>query len=68
MAQLFQAFSQAEAATHVQFGGTGLGLAISKRFCQMLGGDIHVESEVGQGSTFTVTLPSAAPEPAEARP
>jgi signal transduction histidine kinase len=64
MAQLFHAFSQAEAATHVRFGGTGLGLAISKRFCQMLGGDIGVESEVGKGSTFTVTLPAEAPEPA----
>src|SRR5208337_1493126 len=49
MGKLFQEFSQASSATASKYGGTGLGLAISRRFCQMMGGDITVESEPGRG-------------------
>jgi signal transduction histidine kinase len=57
MGKLFQEFSQASSTTASKYGGTGLGLAISRRFCQMMGGDITVESEPGRGSTFTIRVP-----------
>jgi len=67
---VFEAFEQADASVSKNYGGTGLGLAISRRFCEMLGGEVTVTSELGQGSEFLVRLPARAPEiqPAETEP
>ncbi len=54
---VFESFTQADSTTTRQYGGTGLGLSISKKLAQLMGGDLAVESEVGKGSVFSVTLP-----------
>ena len=60
---IFEAFQQADSSTSRKYGGTGLGLTISRSICQMLGYDMDVSSEVGEGSTFSILL---GPDRAEA--
>ena len=66
MARLFEAFHQGDSTTSRRFGGTGLGLVITRRFCEMLGGGVSVRSRLGEGSTFTMEVPTEFPESARA--
>ena len=65
--KLFRPFVQADASVARKYGGTGLGLALVWRFCQMMGGDVSVNSREGAGARFTVLLPATvAPAPEQA--
>jgi signal transduction histidine kinase len=63
---IFDEFRQADMSSTRKYGGTGLGLAIVKKFILLMGGEIVVESEIGQGSKFTITLPMELKPPVEA--
>lgn len=58
MSKIFNEFEQANVKITHDYGGTGLGLSISRYFCHLMGGDIRVESELGQGSAFSIYLPA----------
>ena len=66
LSRLFQRFAQADESTTRQFGGTGLGLALTRAFCRLMGGDVSVDSRPGEGTTFTIELPTVMPEAAAA--
>jgi len=54
---IFETFRQVDSSSTRKYGGSGLGLAIVRQLCNTMNGTVQVRSEVGQGSTFTVTLP-----------
>src|SRR5581483_2478929 len=60
LTELFLPFTQLSSSSRHKDGGTGLGLAITKRFCELMGGEIAVQSETGKGSEFSITLPRRA--------
>lgn len=62
LVNVFEEFTQAESSTSKDYGGTGLGLPISKKMAEMMGGRIDAKSEVGKGTTFSITIPVVVTE------
>ena len=67
LGKLFQNFSQAETWTSSKYGGTGLGLSLTQKLCRLMGGEVTVESELGQGSRFTIRLPASLADTVQRR-
>jgi signal transduction histidine kinase/ActR/RegA family two-component response regulator len=67
LGKLFQNFSQAEVWTSTKYGGTGLGLSLTQKLCRLMGGEVTVESELGQGSCFTIRLPASLAQTVQRR-
>ena len=65
---IFETFRQVDSSSTRKYGGSGLGLAIVRQLCNTMNGTVQVRSEVGQGSTFTVTLPMHAYTPLTGSP
>ena len=66
--KIFESFRQADSSTSRKYGGTGLGLAISRQLIELMGGSLTVQSEDGQGTTFTIVLPYESPETVTSQP
>ncbi len=66
VSELFEAFSQGDSSTTRKYAGLGMGLTLVERCVRLLGGEVRVESQTGQGSTFTVSLPGVLDEPSPA--
>ncbi len=68
LSSVFEEFTQLDSGSTKRFGGTGLGLSITRHLAQLIGGDIEIQSTVGEGSTFTVSFPTQYAAPAAGRP
>ena len=62
LGKVFEEFTQAESSTSKDYGGTGLGLPISKKMTEMMGGIMEVESQEGEGTTFSIVIPIVVQE------
>ena len=63
LSRVFESFHQADSSISRRFGGTGLGLSLTKQYCEMLGGNLGVQSVLNQGTTFTMKVPVQVKEP-----